>query len=559
MWVCRALACSGEMSQRGLGEDRLERLIAVGRSVLSELDLDVVLDRVLDTARELTGARFAALGILDEQRRELAQFVARGVDERTRRAIPELPHGRGVLGVLIEDPRPLRIADVGDHPLFYGFPRDHPLMRGFLGVPILIRGKAWGNLYLTEKAGGTFDQADEDAVVVLADWAAIAVENARLYRKVDASRRGFEATADVVRAIAGETDLDRILEVIVDRGRTLVQSRTMIVLLREGDELVSAAAAGEVDGADHPRLPISGSAAGDVLRRGRVLRSADVERDLRVERAALGVPEAKTALLVPLTFRGTALGVLIAFDRIATDVRFSGEDEEALRAFAAGAAIAVATAKTVATDRLRRSIEAAEAERRRWARELHDETLQGLGALQVMLFAAAQLDDREAMSDAVHDATEQASREIDNLRAIIAELRPAALDELGLLAALSALVRRTETIAGLEVATDFALEDDVRRLAPDLETTTYRVVQEALTNVVKHARARRVEVAVREVTSTLEIRVADDGTGFDPDAADGGYGLMGMRERVELAGGELRVEPGPPGTVVSARLPVAAA
>jgi signal transduction histidine kinase len=526
------------MSQRGLGEGRLERLIAVGRSVVSELDLDVVLDRVLDTARELTGARYAALGILDEHRRELAQFVARGVDERTRRAIPELPHGRGVLGLLIEDPRPLRIADVGDHPLSYGFPREHPLMRGFLGVPILIRGKAWGNLYLAEKAGGEFDQTDEDAVVVLADWAAVAIENARLYRKVDASGRGFEATAGVVHAIAGETDLDRILELVVDRGRTLIRSRAMIILLREGDELVVAAASGDVEVDDHPRLPVAGSTADDV-------------------RAALGAPDATAALLVPLTYRGAALGALVAFDRLATDVRFSGEDKEALEAFAASAAVAVATARTVAADRLRRSMEAAEAERRRWARELHDETLQGLAGLHVRLFAAAQLDDRETMSDAVRDAMDHASREIDNLRAIIAELRPAALDELGLQAALRDLVRRTESVAALEVTTDFALEDDVRRLSPELETTTYRVVQEALTNVVKHAHARQVEVAVREVADMLAIRVADDGAGFDPEAAAGGYGLIGMRERVELAGGELSIGAGPPGTVVSARLPLA--
>ena len=188
-------------------ETRLIRLIEVGRSLLSELDLDVVLDRVLETARDLTGARYAALGILDEHRRELAQFLTRGVDEATHRAIGDLPRGRGILGLLIDDPRPLRIADVGEHPRSYGFPPGHPPMRTFLGVPVMIRGEAWGNLYLTEKAGGEFTAEDEDAVVVLADWAAIAIENARLYRSVDARRaeleravRGFEATATIARA-----------------------------------------------------------------------------------------------------------------------------------------------------------------------------------------------------------------------------------------------------------------------------------------------------------------------------------------------------------------------
>src|SRR4051812_49499811 len=171
-----------------LEPERLRRLIDVGRSLVQELQVDQVLDRLLDVAREVTGARYAALGILDAERRELAQFLTRGVDPDTHRAIGDLPRGRGILGLLIEDPRPLRLTDLGDHPRSYGFPPGHPPMRGVLGVPILIRGEAWGNLYLTEKAGGDFDREDEDAVVVLADWAAIAIENARLYRTVDARR-----------------------------------------------------------------------------------------------------------------------------------------------------------------------------------------------------------------------------------------------------------------------------------------------------------------------------------------------------------------------------------
>src|SRR3954469_13628892 len=247
-------------------DHRLVRLIEVGRSLLSELDLDIVLDRVLETARDLTGAQYAALGILDERRRELAQFLTRGVDAETHRAIGDLPRGRGILGLLIEDPRPLRLADLGDPPRSYGFPPSHPPMRGFLGVPILIRGEAWGNLYLTEKAGGDFDQDDEAAVVVLADWAAIAIENARLYRTVDARRaeleravRGFEATSTIARAVGGETDLRRVLELIVKRGRALVEARDVLILLVEGDELRVAAGAGSLAVPEGARVPIADS------------------------------------------------------------------------------------------------------------------------------------------------------------------------------------------------------------------------------------------------------------------------------------------------------------
>src|SRR3954469_8421517 len=152
--------------ERVLAAKRLEGLLEAGRGLLADMDLGLILDRLLDLARELTGARYAALGILDERRTELEQFLTVGIDEETHRAIGDLPRGRGILGILIEEPKPLRLHDVGAHPKSYGFPPGHPEMRTFLGVPIQIRGQAWGNLYLTEKAGGEdFDEADEASVV----------------------------------------------------------------------------------------------------------------------------------------------------------------------------------------------------------------------------------------------------------------------------------------------------------------------------------------------------------------------------------------------------------
>src|SRR4051795_4280728 len=278
--------------ERVLDGERLERLLDAGRGLLADMDLGLVLDRLLDLARELTCARYAALGILDERRNELAQFLTVGIDQETHQAIGDLPRGRGILGILIEEAKPLRLHDLGAHPRSYGFPPAHPEMRSFLGVPILIRGEAWGNVYLTEKAGGEdFDEADEASVVVLADWAALAIEHARLYEAVSARRieleravRGFEATAAIARAVGGETDLDRVLELIVKRARALVEARSVLILLRDGDDLRLAAGAGQV--ADR-----------------------DVER-------ALGVADSTDALRVPLDFRGRTLGQLIAFDRL---------------------------------------------------------------------------------------------------------------------------------------------------------------------------------------------------------------------------------------------------
>jgi GAF domain-containing protein len=226
------------LTESHLDDHRLRRLLEVGRTLVAELDVEAVLDRLLEVAQELTGARYAALGIVDPERRGLERFLTRGIDEITQRAIGDLPRGRGILGVLIEDPKPLRLRRIGDHPRSYGFPAGHPEMNGFLGVPVLIRGQAWGNLYLTEKDGGEFDESDEEAAVILAGWAALAIENARLYQNVDERRReleravtGLKATTAIARALGGETRLERVLELIVKRARALVEARMVLILL----------------------------------------------------------------------------------------------------------------------------------------------------------------------------------------------------------------------------------------------------------------------------------------------------------------------------------------
>jgi len=544
----------------------IRRLLDVGRALMTDLDQRAVLDRVLVTARELTGARYAALGILDDHRTELQQFLTSGVDEQeARRTIGDLPRGRGVLGTLIEHPRALRLADVGQHPSSYGFPVGHPVMRSFLGVPILIRGQAWGNLYLAEKDGGECSEQDEEAAVILADWAAIAIENARLYEVSERRReelekafRGLEATRDVAIAIGGEIALEHVLELIVKRGRALVGARSLVIMLRDGDELVVHASAGHVTDKRGVRLSIAASTSGQVLERRRAERITDVAARLRIAPSVFGVPDAQTALLVPMVHRGDALGVLAAFDRGQDGNVFAEDEEQMLRTFAASAATAVALAQSVQSDRLRTSLAAADAERRRWARELHDETLQSLGGLRVLLSTALRGDSLDRAQAAMRQAVEQIEHEISNLRGIITELRPAALDELGLRTAIEALLDRHREDSGLQIDADLRLPGpsaDAERLDPDLETAVYRMVQEALTNIAKHARAEHVRVAIGDCDGELLLEVQDDGTGFDPAAKADGFGLSGMRERAGLAGGTLTVDSGEHGTCVRACLP----
>jgi signal transduction histidine kinase len=543
----------------------IRRLLDVGRALTKELDQRVVLDRVLETAREITGARYAALGILNEQHSGLERFLTAGVDEATHRAIGDLPRGRGVLGALIEHPRPLRLADVGQHPSSYRFPVGHPVMRSFLGVPVVIRGQAWGNLYLTEKDGGEFTEADEEAAVILAEWAAIAIENARLYetserrrQELEKALRGLEATRDVAVAIGGEIALEHVLELIVKRGRALVSARSLVIMLRDGDELVVQASAGHAQEMRGVRLPIADSTSGQVLEHRRPERITDVVARLRIAPSEFGVPDAQTALLVPMIYRGEAMGVLAAFDRGEKGSVFGEDDERMLRTFAASAATAVALAQSVQADRLRSSLAAADAERRRWARELHDETLQGLGGLRLLLSSALRHDDLGRVQGAMREAVGHIEREIENLRAIITELRPAALDELGLRTAIEALLDRHREQSGFHIDGELVLPGPsagVQRLDEELESAVYRLVQEALTNVAKHAHANRVRVAVDESGGELLVEVQDDGVGFDPETASHGFGLAGMWERVSLAGGTLGVDSDERGTLVRARLP----
>jgi signal transduction histidine kinase len=551
------------------GPDALD-VVRLARDVLSDLDLEVVLRRLLESARELSGARYAALGVTDESRAALERFITIGIDEDDRERIGDLPRGRGVLGELIAHPVSLRLADVGAHPHSYGFPPGHPPMKSFLGVPVLIGGVPFGNLYLTEKAGGEpFTEADEQTIVLLAEFAGVAIDHARRYSSLEARHADLQRTVDaldatmqIARALGGETDLDLILGLVAKRGRALVSARALVIEHEQTGEMIVAAGAGELpDGLVGRRVDLQDSLASTSLRVSRTLRLEDQPNRARFERHGLGRlgVQADAGLVVPLIFRGRGYGVLIAVDRLEGGPAFSREDQRLLEAFAASAATAVATATTVEAERRRQRLAAAEQERAHWARELHDETLQNLAALRLGLASQLHRPELETVIETMRDAVAQLEQEIRTLRALVTDLRPAALDDLGPQAAIEDLVERARS-RGLEVdlAIDLAYEQgrEPDRHVSEVETTMYRIVQEALNNAAKHGGAHRAHVEVVEDDSTVRVTVRDDGSGFDPIAHTDGFGLLGMRERVELLEGTLAIESSPgQGTTINATFP----
>jgi signal transduction histidine kinase len=541
-------------------EHRLRALVEAGVALTSELSLDALLQRLVEAAAELTGARYAALGVIDRTGSELERFLTTGMDAETHAAIGELPRGRGILGVLIRDDAPLRLHSLGEDPRAVGFPANHPPMSTFLGVPIHLRGVAYGNLYLTEKAGGgDFSEEDEELVGLLASQAAVAIENARLYEAATAWSKQLESLNEVGNALATETDLDRLLDLVARRLGELLDARLVTVLLPSGgDEFRFAAVAG--DGSERligETIPRSTSKTGRVLERGQSERVDSVLDDPDIDPHAARLLGASSGLWVPLLVRGRAIGVLAAHDKLGPDVRFTDTDLRLAETFAARAALAVDLSERIASDSLRRVVEAQELERRRLARELHDETGQALTSILLGLMAHEESFDDPESRAATAELRELVVSTLQDVRRLAVELRPSALDDFGLVAALERLATSFAEQSG--IAVDFQTSLGGERLSGEVETALYRIVQESLTNVVKHARARRVSILLTRKSGAIKAVIEDDGQGFDP--AEGtldGFGLIGMRERLALLGGRLQVESASEaGTTIAAEVPIA--
>ena len=528
------------MDVAATGESRLRALFEAGVAISSELSLDAVLQRLVEVAAELTGARYAALGVIDQTGSQLERFLTHGIDAETHVAIGALPRGRGILGALIHDAKPFRLHDLSEDPRSVGFPPAHPLMRTFLGVPVLLRGVAYGNLYLTEKEHGEdFTDEDHELVSLLASQAAVSIENARLYEASTRWSRQLQSLNEIGNALATETDVDRLLGLVVGHLRELLGARFVAVALPTGeDELRFAAAAGEgVDDLIGVTMPRAASKSGRVLERRHSERVDSVIDDPEVNQDVARRVSARTGLWVPLVARDRVIGVLEVHDKEGPgSARFTDDDLRLAETFASRAAVAVDLSQRVARDALRRVVAAQELERRRLARELHDETGQ---ALTSILLGLKPLEDGPA-GEAVAELHELVVNALQDVRRLAVELRPKVLDDFGLVPALERLTASFGEQTGLTVTFQSSFGEE--RLPSDVETALFRVVQESLTNVVKHSHANNVSIVLTRKGGAVAVVVEDDGMGFDLGEPGDGIGLLGMRERLALLDGKLDVE-----------------
>jgi signal transduction histidine kinase len=555
-------------------DDRLQAVLDAGVAIAGGLELEQILPRLVQYACDLTGARYGAIGVLDESGNRLARFITAGVGDAEREAIGDLPTGRGILGVLITDARPLRLSDIGSDPRSVGFPPHHPPMRTFLGVPVIAGGRVFGNLYLTEKREGDFTEADEGVAIMLAAQAGAAIQNARLLADArthaDALERAWielSSVDELLGAILSGGSRDDVLQLLVEQAVRVVPSTVVGIALPEDDRTMLryvAAAGRRGDRLRHHAVPVAGSMVGAALLARRVVRVEDLQSDPDAYAPTGRVAGVRSLLIVPIVRRFEAVGVIVAGDR-STPEALAGDDERLLQAYATRTVLVLelnqalsaerdradAVERLVATEirdasrreTLRRVVEAQERERRRLAIELHDETGQSLAAVLMGLRRLEESNDPATVRATVDELRETVVNAVQELRALAVELRPKALDDFGLSPALERLIETYSRRTGLAVDSHLAgLES---RLPEPVESALYRIAQEALTNIAKHAGASSVSIVTRRDKGRIALIIEDNGTGFDVAVPAGGLGLVSMRERAELLGGSLRVESGP--------------
>jgi signal transduction histidine kinase len=533
--------------------DRMRGLLAAVVAIGSGLDLESTLRRIVEAAVDLVDATYGALGVIGDDeggKLRLAEFIPVGLNQDEIARIHHWPEGRGLLGLLIDDPRPLRLADIATHPASSGFPDGHPPMRGFLGVPVRVRDEVFGNLYLTDKrGGGEFTEDDEAVLVALGAAAGVAVENARLYEAARRQQRWIQASAEVTTRLLSGSSPGEVLAGITRQALEL-SGADLAVLALPGDEgrrLTVAYAEG--DGSDAVRgliLPAGQSLSGQVLATGEPVTSEDFSTDERAAKAARGaMRQIGPAVVFPLGAPGNVRGVLTVGRRHGAPP-FPQAQADVVASFAAQAAVALELdASRAEAERL-----SLYEDRDRIAQDLHDLVIQRLYATGMSLQGTMPMITRPEVASRITNAVDAMDETIKEIRTTIFQLQSrgtAAGPDL-----------RGEILALVEEMTDMLGFAPSLRLgaglgagpggdiSPEVAEQVLAALREALSNAARHANASQVDVTVDTGSDgMLTVQVTDDGTGI----GDGGRrsGLRNLASRAEKLGGELRLEPADPG------------
>jgi len=521
----------------GRPPDRKDVLLEAGLTLASELSLPMVLQRIVDLAAQVADARYGAIGVIGDGG-VLVEFVTTGLSAREHRAIGSLPQGRGILGLLIKEPRPIRIANIALHASSVGFPSHHPPMGSFLGAPVQAMGKVYGNIYLTEKrSAAEFSEEDEESLVILATQAGVAIANATLYAQTRQRERWLDALRDITGSILAGSDAGSLLASIAEHARDLADADSATIITtsaRPGQLVVAAAVGAYADQVLGQSVPAAKSISGDVMESGRplVTEAAAAHRDAYQPILQLG--RVGPAIFVPLRVSGRATGTLMVANLLGGR-RFDRGTVGLVETFADQASVAIQYVRAQ-TDLRRLGLMD---ERERIAKELHDGIIQSLFAVGMNLQSTALMSGSPETSARVDRAVEELDRVIRDLRNYIFGLRPGILADRQLNQALEALGEEVSSTSQIPIA----VEVD-GALSATLSFRSHEIVQltrEALSNITRHSQAKHAAVRLSRRGGNAILAIEDDGTGFDARGSSSGNGLRNMRERVVAIGGTLRI------------------
>jgi signal transduction histidine kinase len=525
--------------QRAQG--RLRELLRANETVTGDLGLEIVLRHIVQAACTLADARYGALGVIAPDG-GLEQFIHVGMDDDLVEQIGHLPEGKGVLGALITEPRPIRLQHIADDHRSSGFPLGHPPMDTFLGVPVRVRGEVFGNLYLTESTTGQFTAEDEELVRSLAVTAGTAISNARLYSESRLQQRWLGASAEISAQLIASSGEDP-LRMIARRATEIADADlvTVALLTPDGEQIVVEVAVG--DGADSllgQRFSVGETLAGKAIedRAPQLLRSAaeSPDRTAQVD----SVIEPGPVMVIPLVGTGKVLGA-ITIARTAGRAAFSTADLSMASGFANHASVAIELAAARADQQRMVLLE----DRDRIARDLHDHVIQQLFAIGLSLEGVAGMIGTNAAAQTLHDRVGDLDRTIRQIRTSIFELRgPLGGGPDGFRSRILGIASDVRIALGFAPAIAFSGPVDLS-LAGQLADDVAACVREGLTNVAKHARASTANVDITVVSDEVTVSVTDDGVGVSFEAR--ASGITNLRVRAEQRGGTFELSARPAG------------